>query len=389
MLDYIKDIIHRFGGRESGSKAEAEAQAFTAGILEAYCEKVQVQKFSAALEAHFGALKIFSVLFWLSLYIFSTHYHQSKAIAMLLAGINAALFIAHFVLRKRWFDIFFPKKSSSNVEGVIEPKGEVRSTLIISGHMDSVREYQWWYHLKSTGLALNLIGSFAILFQAIYFSGAWAYSFFGVVNGLALLPYYLLILAAPALLSLFFKDGEEVVDGAIDNLSGVALALEMAKVFTIESLQHTRLRIISFGSEEVSLRGSEAYVEANKEQLMAEKAVLINIDGIKNDQQLSILSGELNTLVNFPEDLVNKLKASFKACDVPVRITKLPIGATDASAFALGGLPAVSVIGIDTKKYDETYHTRLDTVENLDPAGLEAVRKVLINFIKTWDKEQH
>jgi len=387
MLDYIKDVIHRFGGRESGSKAEAEAQAYTAGILEAYCEKVQVQKFTAALEAHFGALKVFSVLYWLSLYVFATHYHQSKAIAMLLSGVNAAVFLAHFVLRKRWFDLFFPKMNSSNVEGVIEPKDEVKSTLIISGHMDSVREYQWWYHLKSAGVALNLIGSFAILLQAVYFAGAWAYSYFGIMNGLALLPYYLLILVAPALLSLFFKDGEEVVDGAIDNLSGVALALEMAKVFSVESLQHTRLRIVSFGSEEVSLRGSEAYVQAYKDRLLEEKAVLINIDGIKNDQQLSILSGELNTLVRFPEDLVQKMEASFKASDVPFQITKLPIGATDASAFALGGLPALSIIGLDTKKYDETYHTRLDTVENLDPAGLEAVRKVLIHFIQSWDRQ--
>lgn len=389
MLDYIKDVIHRFGGRESGSKAEADAHRYTAGILEAYCQKVQVQTFRAALQAHFGALKIFSGLYWLSLYVFSTHYQQSKAVAMLLSVANAGLFLAHFVLRKRWLDVFFPKQTSSNVEGVIEPKGEVRSTLIISGHMDSVREYQWWYHLKSTGLALNLIGSFAIVFQALYFAGAWVYSYFDILSGPLLLPYYLLILAAPALLSLFFKDGEEVVDGAIDNLSGVALALEMAKVFSVDTLQHTRLRIVSFGSEEVSLRGSEAYVEAYKEQLIAEKAVLINIDGIKNDQQLSILSGEVNTLVRFPEDLVNKMEAAFKACNVTVRVTKLPIGATDASAFALGGLPAVSVIGIDTKKYDETYHTRLDKVENLDPAGLEAVRKVLINFIQTWDKAQH
>lgn len=41
----------------------------------------------------------------------------------------------------------FPGKlqTSSNVEATIEPTGEVKSTLIFSGHMDSTLEYRWWY----------------------------------------------------------------------------------------------------------------------------------------------------------------------------------------------------------------------------------------------------
>jgi hypothetical protein len=388
MLDYIKDVIHRFGGREAGSAAESGAQLYTAGILEAYCQHVEVQKFKAALQAHFGALKIFSVLYWAALYIFSTHYNQSKALAALLAMLNIGLFLFHFIGRKKWLDIFFPQQTSMNVEGVIEPSGQVKSTLIVSGHIDSVREYQWWYHLKAYGLVLNLISTVAILLQGVYFTSAWLYTYIGTLDGWITAPYYLLIICSPALLSFFFKDGEEVVDGAIDNLSGVALALEMAKVFSVAPLQNTRLRIVVFGSEEVSLRGSEAYVQANKASLMQEKATLLNIDGIKNDRCISILSGERNTLAEFPKDLVHKMEEAFSRCQVPVKVVKLPVGATDASSFALAGLPALSVIGIDTTQYDPTYHTRLDTLDNLDPKGLEAVRNVLIQFIKTWDEDQ-
>ena len=73
MVDYIKDIITRFVGRAAGSKEEKAAQEYTASILEAYCDKVSVEPFKSPLSAHFESLKIFSILFWASLYIFSTH----------------------------------------------------------------------------------------------------------------------------------------------------------------------------------------------------------------------------------------------------------------------------------------------------------------------------
>jgi hypothetical protein len=388
MIAFISEIISRFGGRVAGSKQEKAAQEYTAGILEAYCDKVNLEAFQSHLTAHFESLKIFSVIYWLSLYIFSTHYSQSKAIAAALSIANGIFFLGHFVTYRHWLDFLFPKQSSWNLEGVLEPKGKVKSTLIIAGHIDSVKEFQWWYHLKAAGLALNIIAGFGFVLQGVYFGAAWVASFFGTVEGWALLPYYIFILISPAALSMFFMHGEDVVDGALDNLTGVALAVEMAKVFSVDRLENTRLRLVSFGAEEPALRGSFAYVRTHKERLKEEKAVLINLDTIKEKKNLTIVPGELNTLIWYPKDLVEKMEQSFLETGTGYKKIALPVGATDGSAFAIEGLPAISIIGMDASKYDPCYHTRLDNLDHLEPAGLIAMKEVLIHFIKRWDKEQ-
>jgi len=40
---------------------------------------------------------------------------------------------------------------------------------------------------------------------------------------------------------------------------------------------------------------------------------------------------------------------------------------------------------MDSEKLDTTYHTRLDVIEHINPQALESMKKVLIQFITTWD----
>ena len=42
--------------------------------------------------------------------------------------------------------IFFPKKTSGNVYGVIKSKGETKKRIILSGHTDSA--FEWTYTYK-------------------------------------------------------------------------------------------------------------------------------------------------------------------------------------------------------------------------------------------------
>ena len=81
------------------------------------------------------------------------------------------------------------------------------------------------------------------------------------------------------------------------------------------------------------------------------------------------------------------MQKAFDDNQVAVQQKMLPLGATDATSFAIKQLPAVSIIGLRTDKLDPTYHTRLDTIENLDIAGLDCMKKVLVSFIKDWDAD--
>jgi len=182
--------------------------------------------------------------------------------------------------------------------------------------------------------------------------------------------------------------GTDVVHGASDNLTGVALAVEMAKVFSAEKLKNTRLRLISFGAEEAGLRGAFAYAKAHKAELLRNKAFLFNIDTIKDLEHLTIGTNEANTLTFYKKEHITLVEDAFKASAIAVKKLPLLVGASDASAFNIHGLPAICVIGMDSGKLDPVYHTRLDVIEHINPAALQAMKKVVIQFVKTWDSKQ-
>ena len=140
MLTYINDVISRFGGRYFGSEQEKQAQLYTADVLRKYCDKVEVEEFQSALEGHFQSLKIFCLVYVLVLVLMKV----DVRIAGPLGIANSILFLGHFVTYRHWLDFLFPKKPSWNVIGDIEPTGEVRDTLIVAGHIDSVKEFKWW-----------------------------------------------------------------------------------------------------------------------------------------------------------------------------------------------------------------------------------------------------
>ena len=378
MINFIQDIITRFGGRYFGSEQEKKAQYYTAEVLKKYCDKVDVEEFQSPLEAHFQALKIFCVLYVIVL----VQIRIDIRIAAMLGILNTILFLGHFVTYRHWLDFLFPNKPSWNVIGDVEPMETATSTIIIAGHMDSVKEFKWWYRLKQTGAVLSviagiqisLLGLYALL--AVFITAAW----FSYI-------WWLFLLLTPVLIVFYDMHGKEVVDGASDNLSGVAVAVEMAKIFSVNKLKNTRVRVISFGSEEAALRGSFAYAKKHKQQLLDEKAFLFNLDSMKDLEHLTVVSSEINTLVFYKNEYLQLVENAFKATNTAYKKLPLGVGATDASAFHIHGLPAIAVIGMDSEHLDPTYHTRLDKIECLNPETMEAMKRVLVNFIETWDKK--
>ena len=379
MLEYIQDIISRFGGRYFGSEQEKAAQLYTADILRKYCDKVEVEEFQSALEAHFQSLKIFCVAYLQVIILLKV----DVRVAGVLGILNSVFFLGHFVTYRHWLDFLWPKKPSWNVIGNIEPSAEVKTTLMVAGHIDSVKEFKWWYRLKHSGAMITVIAGFLIPLLGIYallsifITGVW----FTYI-------WWLFALLTPILIVFFDMHGNDVVHGASDNLTGVAMAIEMAKVFSVSRLKHTRLRLISFGAEEAGLRGADAYARRHKEELLKERAFLFNLDTIKDLEHLTIGTGEANTLVTYERKYVELVEDAFKVTGTGYKKLPLMVGASDASAFCIHGIPAVCVIGMESEKLDPSYHTRLDVIEYVTPEALEAMKKVTIQFVNTWDEKQ-
>lgn len=378
MLEFIAEVIARFGGRPAGSAAEREAQRFTRDTLSSFCDATTLEPFETRLTSHFGVLRPISAVYVAALALFPFSPRWAIALSLL----NAVAFLTHFVAGRHWLDFLYPKGESWNVEGVVEPLQAASSTLVISGHIDSVYEFKWWYRLGHLGGALTVVAGFVVSLQwlALAFAlvagpGAWQ-------TGLLIL----LVAESPILVVLFdMHDRSVPVDGASDNLTGVAMAIELGRHFSAHRLQRTRLRLVSFGAEEPYLRGSTAYAARHGDRLLAERSVLVNIDTIKDEEHLSIVRTELNTWTSYPGDLADRLAASFAATNVPVKHVTLSVGATDGVSFRRRGLPAISIIGMESARFDPAYHTRLDTLDRIDARGIESLREVLLHFVRTWD----
>ena len=69
---------------------------------------------------------------------------------------------------------------------------------------------------------------------------------------------------------------------------------------------------------------------------------------------------------------------------------KMPFGggATDAAEFAKAGIPAVSIIGLDTTftSGKVPYHTQFDTVDKIEPEAVLACMQIAEQFILEIDK---
>lgn len=384
IIDLIKDIIARFGPRPAGSEAELQAQRYILSKCLEHTDNARYLEFEDHLDARFGKLKYYVVMYFAALVLF----HFSKQAAVLVAALNVLVLMLDLMMYRDVLTTFPGKrKVSANVDATLEPEGEARQTILISGHMDSTLEYTWWYRLGQWGIVLTILAGVLMALQFIFLVASLI-----IQPSLAYKLWWVFLALSPITWVYWDMYGKEAVPGAQDNLSGIAIAYTVfsslanpnRKGYSV--LQNTRIRFVSFGSEEKGLVGSRAYVRAWKDELKQQNAHLINIDGVRLVSEIGIVEKEQMNGARHHASLVQGLLQSFKHENIACKKVGVPFGGTDAVSFTRVGIPALTIIGMSATEYDFTYHTRHDVVENIEPQSLELVAKAIQRFIKDSDK---
>jgi len=121
--------------------------------------------------------------------------------------------------------------------------------------------------------------------------------------------------------------------GAHDNAAGVAVALELARMFAGEKLKRG-LRVAAFGSEELGLRGSFHYAK-NPENTKGLRVCLdYDVHGI--------LLGNLSAVVLGSDELKMLVGFVAKELGIPFQVTsELGLGGSDHMPLAFYGVPSV------------------------------------------------
>ena len=168
----------------------------------------------------------------------------------------------------------------------------------------------------------------------------------------------------PAILLTAHYDSVGASPGAADNMAGVAVILEIARILSVEELQGNPITILLSDGEEPALLGAEAFVAEHP--MAANVGVVVNLEarGTSGQSILFETTGSNSWLVeafikHAPRPVINSL--------YDVIYQYLPNN-TDLTVYEAAGLP-----GINFAFFDEIahYHTPLDNLDNLHPGSVQ------------------
>lgn len=164
----------------------------------------------------------------------------------------------------------------------------------------------------------------------------------------------------------------EIMPGANDNASAVAVMMGMAEAFHDCPVKPRRsVLFLGFGAEEQGVAGSDYYCENPIFPL--EKTVgLINMDGVGCGDRISAAAAE-----NYPEfwkfiDEANK-KYIHRIINTSY-FSNIARPRLDAARFLWKGVPTISFAAFGSRSY---YHNPLDNIETITPEILEDMTQLL------------
>jgi Zn-dependent M28 family amino/carboxypeptidase len=168
-------------------------------------------------------------------------------------------------------------------------------------------------------------------------------------------------------------DGHDIAQGAMDNLSGTAVTMELARVLkTYEGKFKRGIRFILFGCEEIGVTGSTSYVADHLDQ-MKDTAIMVNLelgglaytDGMKHAA----------FTVYQPPEMKLWIEEFLKEVAYPTSVSMGMSAASDHWPFVMQGVPAIYMHEEPSMRQlvqgRGWGHTTADYMDKVDPRNLQ------------------
>ncbi len=310
-----------------------------------------------------------------------------------LLGLSYAL--VQYVFYGRFFDRVFKSAEGCNVIGSLEPINVVTQQVVLIGHHDSPFIFSFLERFQSLAFIRFLLGMLSYAWICIYsFKAGVQQLIFSGHQTLTGIPFWITVAGLPFALQLFFMMSKVPSPGAGDNLNSISMVASIARYFQLERskvslLKHTRLILLSTDGEEIGQRGAIRYVESHYSLLHSIPTFVFNLDSIYRYSDLKILTRDRNFTCKLSDSMISDICKI--ASDLGIQLNRGPLpfggGGTDAAAFAVAGIKAVSIIGAPTGIISKghLYHTSKDTVEHIEAAAVRAVLELAARYIRHVD----
>jgi aminopeptidase YwaD len=400
-LGLAQEVIDACGPRLPGSEGDLKAADILHREMAEFDHSAK-EEFTFAPEAFMGSFDILVAGYVAAtFFLFFGGPWLFAAAAALTVGVLAGY--SQLVFYWGWFDVFYRKRKGTNVIGLVNPDNEadIQQEVIVCGHHDSawvvnfLLKYQKLY-------ALRIILGTGVL-QLVYLATI-AMSIIFAATRSERLPWGLDYVKYAALLGLvfvfpliYYRQRKVGTCGAGDNLIASAIALQIGK-FLLDAkksgeplLKHTRIRVISFDAEEAGLKGSKAYVQRHRSDFSSVPTCVLCLECLYRMKDFTLLTSDLNGFLRSPPNMLREVAAAAKRLGFSPAMAAFPFGggATDTASFLQIGVPAVTIVGMDTGLIRDglIYHTPQDLVENIEREVVDAAMQLMLAFIIAKDRE--
>ena len=174
----------------------------------------------------------------------------------------------------------------------------------------------------------------------------------------------------------------DVVPGANDNLSAVAVLVALAESLRERPVDGLRVVLVSTGSEESFMEGMHGFVQRHEQDLPRESTEVVALECL-GSRDLVALDGEgMLAMRRYDPTLTAALRDAAAAAGVPLVGPYKTVAATDALVSLRRGWRSATLASIDDTKLPRNYHWPNDEPDALDYDTIERALAICEELIR-------
>jgi hypothetical protein len=291
---------------------------------------------------------------------------------------------ARFWFRKR----FLPKRTTHNVIAELGPPDAARTVVFLAHH--DAPHAGLVFHPEIPRAPARKFPK--LLEHAKTTPPTMWGAFFGPLGvGLATLFGFRKLRLFSALLSAGYAAAmadiglRKVVDGANDNLSGVAASISLARALAEDPPQNTRVIFLFPGSEEGFQEGMHEWWLRHRDELPRESTLFINHETL-GSPMLVLLEGEgMLGITDYPDDFKDFIQGVADDLGIFLYRELRTRNSSDSLLPLRAGYKCALFVSCDEWKAPTNYHWYTDTAENLDYGTIADMARLSLELTRRLD----
>jgi len=380
MSGFIKEVCETIGPRRPCSPEEKKCAEFLVKQLENSCDEAWSEEFVCRPGAY-RVMFHWPILFYILALPFLFFY---PLVSLFVASFVVIILVCNEIFNIELIDPLFKKQKSTNVIAKIKPAKVRKNIIILSGHHDSNWEFPFG---KRFGTKVSIFMVLPLIFNPLLV----LFSILKILTPFPFIVNAILLILMTAPLPILIPFGMKVISrisvmGANDNLSALAVCLSAARYFSDpqHKLNYSEVWIVSFGCEEIGIRGSKRFVRKYFETINNAYSINLDLVGGKECHMHVVTKEEMGAIKLSPE-IGDILQEASRKVNVPV--TRGPVMCfTDSMAFSMKKIRSAALIGLlSNQDMPRFYHTIDDTPENIDPSVMSECLEICLQAMYDID----